>query len=162
MPPIVTSSFANMKKPGCIVLESVVRSFKPVTRMTLKWEFPVWTRADDIDPAAVKGRGSKDDERKSEKDRDGCYKLIEALRAAGRATKSILRGKTGLSKDRCDRLLDLLESKKTVAWQTIKSARERVPGVLADGEFERRCRLTLSGCRWRPTRAGGASVVGRC
>jgi hypothetical protein len=88
----------EQKEPGCIVLESVVRSFKPVGPMTLRWNFPFWTRADGLDPAAVKGRGSRADDRKQEALRDDCYKMIEELRSKlGRATKSTFQGAAGES-----------------------------------------------------------------
>jgi RecA-family ATPase len=107
------------EEKGGVVLESVVRSFKPVEPISLRWAFPVWQRDDGLDPTAIKGRSSKAEERQNEKDRDGCYKLIEALRPKS-ATARDLRGKTGLSKDRTDRLLELLESKGNVKWKMTK------------------------------------------
>jgi hypothetical protein len=103
------------QEPGCAVLEGAVRSFEPVEPVTLRWTFPIWTTTDGVDPAAVKGRGSKSEERQADLDRDGCYKLINALRA-GPATPRDLRGKLGAGPDRCQRILDMLESKGTVTW----------------------------------------------
>jgi hypothetical protein len=107
------------EEPGCVVLESALRSFKPVEPMTLKWTFPIWQRADGIDPVAIKGRRTKAEEKKSQADREDCYKLIKALRPAP-ATIRVLRGKIGQSADRIERLLDILESKGIVAWTEVK------------------------------------------
>ncbi len=42
-----------------VVLEAAVRSWPPVPPRCLRWTFPVWTPAADLDPAQLKGERSK-------------------------------------------------------------------------------------------------------
>ncbi|MBP7747078.1 MAG: bifunctional DNA primase/polymerase [Phycisphaerae bacterium] len=42
------------EEPGAVVLEAVVRSWAPVTPIALRWEFPVWRPAPELDPAALR------------------------------------------------------------------------------------------------------------
>jgi hypothetical protein len=107
------------EEEGAVVLEAVVRSFKPVQPLPLRWKFPVWEPDDMLDPAAVRGRLSKQQERQIDRDQDNIDKLHSALND-GPATRSKLRGKTGFSKDLCDRLLDVMESRRVVKWKMIK------------------------------------------
>ncbi len=104
---------------GAVVLEAVVRSFPPVEPLPLRWTFPVWRPDESLDPTKVRGRMTKQEERQSDKDKDGVDKLRAAL-AKGPATMKVLRGITGLSKGRVERLLDVMESKGEVAWTEIK------------------------------------------
>jgi hypothetical protein len=97
------------EEEGCVVLEAAVRSWPPVDPITLRWRFPVWTVADDLDPAALKGRLSKTQQRQQDTDREGCAELLTAL-ATEPATVRELRRRTGLSRERCERLLDQLEA----------------------------------------------------
>jgi RecA-family ATPase len=39
------------QEPGLAVLEATLRSFVPAKPMTLRWNWPLWTVADDIEPA---------------------------------------------------------------------------------------------------------------
>lgn len=39
------------EEDGCMVMEAVVRSWPPVDPTVLRWSFPVWTVAADLDPA---------------------------------------------------------------------------------------------------------------
>jgi DnaB-like helicase N terminal domain/AAA domain len=41
------------EEEGAVVLEAVVRSFKPIDPLPLRWTFPVWTPDVGLDPAAV-------------------------------------------------------------------------------------------------------------
>jgi hypothetical protein len=97
------------ESPGVVVLEAAVRSFAPVSPMALRWTFPLWLPADDIDPARLKGRLTQSEQRQSDRDRQGINKIVNALRD-GHATARQLRAKTGLGKDRQQRLLDWMES----------------------------------------------------
>lgn len=40
--------------PGVVVLDSAVRSWPPLEPFCLRWEFPVWQRADELNPADLK------------------------------------------------------------------------------------------------------------
>ena len=42
------------EEEGCVVMDAVVRSFPPPEPICLRWQFPVWTIADDLDPTALK------------------------------------------------------------------------------------------------------------
>lgn len=42
------------EQPGAVVLEAVVRSWPPVEPIVLRWEFPVWRPAPDLDPRALR------------------------------------------------------------------------------------------------------------
>jgi hypothetical protein len=65
------------EEDGCIVLEAAVRSFKPVEPLVLQWEFPLWTPREDMNPAELKGRKTRTEERQSEKDYEGSMKIVE-------------------------------------------------------------------------------------
>ncbi|MDM8005328.1 MAG: AAA family ATPase [Phycisphaerae bacterium] len=41
-------------KPNAVVLEAAVRSWPPVEPIALRWEFPTWTTARDLDPTDLK------------------------------------------------------------------------------------------------------------
>ena len=42
------------EEPGAAVLEAAVRSWPPVEPMALRWMFPLWKTAPDLDPAALR------------------------------------------------------------------------------------------------------------
>lgn len=42
------------EQPGAVVLEAVVRSWPPVEPIVLRWEFPAWRPAPDLDPRALR------------------------------------------------------------------------------------------------------------
>lgn len=96
------------KEPGHIVLDAAVRSFPPFKPIVLRWEFPVWVPDVGMDPTAMKGRHTYSEQRQSERDREGMVTILAAL-AEGPATVRSIRGATGISKDRCERLLGLLK-----------------------------------------------------
>ena len=93
--------------PGVVVLEAAVRSFAPVEPLSLRWEFPLWQPAFDIDPSKLKGRQGKQEERQSQKDTEGAEATLTAL-VDGSATARQLRRMTGFGEYRQKRLIDLL------------------------------------------------------
>jgi len=103
------------EEDGGVVFEGAVRSFPPIQPIGLRWKFPLWVPDLSLDPDKLKGRLSAGEQRQSERDGEGIAKLATAF-ANGPATVSILRGLTGLSKDRCQRLLDVLEAKGSIKW----------------------------------------------
>ena len=78
----------------------------------------MWKPADGIDPKAIKGRGGRAEERQVERDREGRDKITNFL--SDWLTVRDIRGKTGLSDERCTRLLNQLESQSTVIWRLAK------------------------------------------
>ncbi len=101
--------------PGVVVFDGVVRSFPPCDPLVLRWEYPLWLPDNSLDPEKLKGRLTVGERRQGQRDNEGIGKLASAL-VEGPATASVLRGKSGLSRDRCQRLLDVLESEGAVRW----------------------------------------------
>jgi len=94
-------------------LEAVVRSFKPVDPLSLRWEFPLWLPDDSIDPALLRGRMTKGEERQLDKDAVGKAKILEVLKDGAQTTREI-RGHLACGKDRADRLLAMLHNDKQI------------------------------------------------
>jgi len=42
------------EEPGAVVLEAAVRSWPPIDPVTLRWEYPLWEPAHDLDPAQLR------------------------------------------------------------------------------------------------------------
>jgi hypothetical protein len=97
------------EQAGIVVLEAAVRSFPPVEPLALRWEFPLWVPESNCDPRKLKGKLSAKEQRQNDRDMEGIEKIMKAL-AESRATARHLRAKTGLSKDRQQRLLDCMTS----------------------------------------------------
>ncbi|MBP7946030.1 MAG: bifunctional DNA primase/polymerase [Verrucomicrobia bacterium] len=47
------------EEPGAVVLEAAVRSWPPVEPMALRWLFPLWKAAPDLDPTALRSEKPK-------------------------------------------------------------------------------------------------------
>jgi hypothetical protein len=113
--------------PGAVVLEAVVRSFAPIEPVGLRWQFPLWHPDDALDPAQLRGRLSKGEERQLDRDMAGKDKLLGALQSGPQSVRQ-LRGVLGAGDDRTNRLLDALEAAKAVAWEidTGRGGKQRV------------------------------------
>lgn len=94
-------------EPDHIVLDAVVRTFEKPKPLTLRWAFPLWVPAPNVDPAILKG-GKPTNVRQQDADREGAMKIVTVLKAAPLTNKKI-QAATGLSKVRVDRLLFQLE-----------------------------------------------------
>ena len=94
------------EQEGHIVFDAAVRSFPPVEPMVLKWEFPLWVPTDE-DPLELKGSKSKSEDRQRDRDREATRQILSALMTEP-ATASQIREKTALSRDRAQRLLNML------------------------------------------------------
>jgi len=99
---------------GVFVLDGAVRSFAPVKPLALRWEFPLWTPAEDVDAKNLAGLKTRGEQRQSDKDRESMDAIRESL-SEGAATARQLREKVGIGKDRLARLLDLMVSKGHIA-----------------------------------------------
>jgi hypothetical protein len=102
-----------------VVLEAVVRSFPPVEPIGLRWTFPLWESDDNLDPAQLRGKRTKGEERQNDRDTDAKNKLVAAI-AKGPQTARQLRGVLGAGKERTERLLDSLESEGAIKWDTVE------------------------------------------
>jgi len=107
--------FRQHEEPGCVVLDAAVRSFAPIEPIALRWQYPLWMPDGSLDTAKLKGKLSVGEQRQGERDNEGITKLATAFND-GPASVKVLRGRSGLSKDRCERLLDQLEAKGSVKW----------------------------------------------
>lgn len=101
-----------------MVLETACRSFAPVEPLALQWAFPLWRPIDGIDTAKLKGRLPQGEQRQVDRDREGVNAIIKAL-GSGPATARALRQRSGLGKDKQQRLLDLLASQGHVTVKEI-------------------------------------------
>jgi hypothetical protein len=79
-------------EPDCIVLEAAGRSWPPIDPLVLRWAWPVWTLASDLDPANLKS------------DRPTAQNKLETIKAdilkslihfPNGATKTAVQGYTG-------------------------------------------------------------------
>lgn len=88
-----------------VVLDAAVRSWPPVARRCLRWTFPVWSPADDLDPSCLRGENGR--KRGDKKDlTPGAF--VEAFVNDTPATRSAIMGKAvsaGLSRWAADILL---------------------------------------------------------
>lgn len=98
-----------------VVLEAAVRSFPPVEPVALKWEFPLWVPVNGVDTSRLKGRLSRQEERQSNKDKEGMEIIRNFLAKQGTATMRDLR-KTGISRQRLERLIGIMESRGEIGW----------------------------------------------
>jgi len=91
---------------GVFVLDGAVRSFAPVKPLALRWDFPLWAPAEDVDAKNLAGLKTKGQERQKRDDQEGVAAISKALRKEGPSTARALRQTTPLGKDRLQRLLD--------------------------------------------------------
>ncbi|MCC7407229.1 MAG: AAA family ATPase [Phycisphaeraceae bacterium] len=54
------------EEEDAVVLDAAVRSWPPVGPRCLRWAFPVWSPADDLDPERLKGEGGRKREEKKD------------------------------------------------------------------------------------------------
>lgn len=104
---------------GAVVLAAALRSFAPVEPLALRWTFPVWTRAEDLDPAKLKDRRTKQELKQAVRDQEGIEQIKQAMTEAQAdqdgppepVTRGELQHRSGLSRTRCGNILDLMEAK---------------------------------------------------
>jgi len=119
------------EEPGAIVLEAAVRSWEPVAARCLRWTFPVWTPADELDPAALRAgiQGRRSTEKKPERPKEPAWtaeQFVEAFITEKPATKSEIRqsteAKPELSWRRACDLFEIAESKGLIHRWTVGRA----------------------------------------
>ncbi|MDB5390217.1 MAG: Bifunctional primase/polymerase [Planctomycetaceae bacterium] len=96
---------------GAVVVDAAVRSSPPVKPFVMRWEFPVWVLAEDLNPGDLKQEKPRrapkgidmdaPEDRRQAKDREDQERLMDAYRKYPEGeTQSILRAACGLSGDR--------------------------------------------------------------
>jgi hypothetical protein len=100
-----------------MVLDAAVRSFAPVESVAIKWTFPLW-RITGADTSLLKGRKTANEQRQDDRDREGSDLIFKAI-DDGSATVREIRRRTGLSKDRCERLVDKLHAEGHLKRETV-------------------------------------------
>lgn len=103
-----------------VVLEAAVRSFPPVEPIGLRWEFPVWKRAEGIDTEALKGKRTRAEERQDERAIKGMDAIKHHLAGGKRLTPRKLREATGFGKSRMDGLLEKMVAGDLIDYDEIK------------------------------------------
>ena len=101
-------------EPGAVVLEAAARSWPPIDPVALRWDWPLWTVANDLDSDDLKpereGRQAKERERKQA---EHCERVIEALRElGGQETKRQIKIAASLNSDNFDRAVFRLMRKR--------------------------------------------------
>ncbi|MCC7408385.1 MAG: AAA family ATPase [Phycisphaeraceae bacterium] len=94
-----------------VVLDAAVRSWPPVAPRCLRWSFPIWSPADDLDPAQLKGDGGK--KRGEQKEEWTPQAFVDAFVDDKPATRSSLISKAvqaGLSRWAADNLLRMADA----------------------------------------------------
>jgi hypothetical protein len=123
----------------CGVFEASPRSFPPTPKVGLRWGWPVWNQAQDIDPEALKRPGVRGRPKgcQTTEERLAAYHMkaeefaAKFCRAAPR-TKLAIEGEAvaeGLSQRACGQLLDLAVEKKLVFRWTVRDERGRIRPV---------------------------------
>jgi len=108
------------EEPHAVVLDAAARSWPPIQPLVLRWEFPVWRPAYDLDPGAL--RSEKPKRRQEATVRDGpmppdwtVKQFVEAFITDVPASKAEIReaakGEPGLSWRRVADMLEIATSK---------------------------------------------------
>lgn len=92
---------------GVAVIEAALRSFPPLEPLAIRWQFPLWVTDEWADVSKLRGKQTANEARQQDRDREATNLIIDALRI-GTATARTLRDKTGLSRERIERLLGVL------------------------------------------------------
>jgi len=108
------------EESDCVVLAAAVRSFKPVEPIALRWNFPLWHPATDVDAGRLKREPTRNKQRQDALDKEGSDAILAAL-AVGPATESGLRIKLGFGQPRVKRLLSKLLSEGKISIKKIET-----------------------------------------
>ncbi len=107
------------EEEGCAVLEAVVRSWEPVKALPLRWEFPLWRRAPDLDADALKGRKPRFQEQKQAIDQKNMEDIFDALLKEPDTVKG-LKCRVNIGHERIQRLIGALVQSGRVEYENIK------------------------------------------
>ena len=101
------------------MLEAAVRSFKPIEPLALRWEFPIWVSEHGVDTSKLKDNITKQQRRQQDNDKEGFTKIMDAIEADGPATPKKIEERTGISRDRLRRLLNMFQAAGNLAAQDV-------------------------------------------
>ena len=110
------------EEPGAVVLEAAVRSWPPLDPMVLRWQYPLWEPAEDLDPTQLKSekpkRAKPNANEPAEPPTWSVERFVEVFLSDQPATKAQIReaakDEPGLSWRRVADLLDVAESQGMV------------------------------------------------
>lgn len=106
---------------NAVVLDGVCRSFAPVEPIVLEWIFPLWSRAADLDPKALKttkpGSGQSKEDRLNDKRRKVVEYLMQPEVRDSGATKSSIKDHTGVNAGLVPVLESLVKDRNLVLCQ---------------------------------------------
>ncbi|HMO86432.1 MAG TPA: hypothetical protein PKC18_16085, partial [Lacipirellulaceae bacterium] len=74
----------------------------------LRWEYPLWTAALDVDTTKLKGRLTGNQRRQQDQDREGLDVVLGKLREGPATITELVRRGIGMGKPRAEKLLGLL------------------------------------------------------
>ncbi len=102
--------------PELAVLDAAVRTFAPVEPQTLRWKFPLWELAEDIEPI-VKQAPSRNDARMTNAVKDKAHSILETLKRepASTASENKLSNSHPSQKSFRDAIAEL-EAEDRIAW----------------------------------------------
>lgn len=121
------------EEPGAVVLDAAVRSWAPIEPMVLRWEFPLWRPAPELDPTRLRterpGRTSRntpgdvgDDEWTVEQFVERFISSASPISAAD--LRESVRGERGLSWRRVMDLIEIAEARGIIhRWRVGRSHR---------------------------------------
>lgn len=112
------------EEPEAVVLDAAVRSWPPIEPMVLRWSFPIWSPAPDLDPAQLRSEPSK--KSKNLKPSEPIWDVRTFVdRFIGEDPRSLARIQEaaeaeGLSSRRVKRFLGLAEEERLVFRWTVE------------------------------------------
>jgi hypothetical protein len=109
------------EEPDVVVLEAAVRSWAPVDPMCLRWQFPIWTPAPDLDPGQLRSERPKrqtSQEPQVPPEQEAREFVERFVSAEPKSRTAILENAmhAGLSGRQCQRLLRIAEEHGFVFW----------------------------------------------
>jgi hypothetical protein len=118
------------EEEGHAALNAALRSFPPLEPIVLKWEFPLWVPADELDPSALANPRKKDDSEDS-------IRVLGVLKSRfGRMSTHAIYEATGINKKRLKRILESLLRRGDVTREEYKHNRQDCEGWTAKREDE--------------------------
>ena len=125
-------------EPNAVVLDAAVRSWAPVEPICLRWEWPCWKLAPELDPAqlhtgkperkAATPAQALDNPSKFEKACEDAWRL---LLKTGPTTKSQWKAKAGMSGERINTAIEVLIERGQIESCEVKTAKGTFDGYRA-------------------------------